>query len=376
MPHTHVCLVSEQPIPNLTTVLQFKPDKVVLLTTKEMRRQTARLGKIISSKKIKVDVRDILPYDVNNVAAVCGQIIDECADCDVSLNITGGTKISTLGAYQEFYTREKPIYYVNTRDEKILQIAPKETKASIEVVIPISEYLAAYGFNIEKHVKNVEVMYKRKAATDALVDLAIDKPWLIGSLNGAFPSDIENAQYPLEIPLADNELRTVFAVISKVLPVQSAGGRSYMIAEQDTARYLRGIWLEEHVYLTAKELGASEVKMGVEGKWEAPGKHTPKNEFDVLIAKGVRLFMVSCKTSNPNRKKHEEDKEAISKEYLYELDSLSDRALGLFGKRMLISARPITDEYVKKRAEVLDISIIDGKNLRSLKENFRQWLSK
>ena len=27
----HVCLVSDQPIPNLTTVLQFKPDKVVLL---------------------------------------------------------------------------------------------------------------------------------------------------------------------------------------------------------------------------------------------------------------------------------------------------------------------------------------------------------
>ena len=66
----------------------------------------------------------------------------------------------------------------------------------------------------------------------------------------------------------------------------------------------------------------------------------------------------------------------MGKEYLYELVSLSDRALGLFGKRLLASARPINDPAVKKRAEILKVHIIDGKNILNLRENLRQWLQR
>lgn len=51
MRRIHVCLVSDQPIPNFTTVLQFKPDTVVLLKTKEMEEK-ARLFEDVLKRKI------------------------------------------------------------------------------------------------------------------------------------------------------------------------------------------------------------------------------------------------------------------------------------------------------------------------------------
>ena len=68
--------------------------------------------------------------------------------------------------------------------------------------------------------------------------------------------------------------------------------------------------------------------------------------------------------------------EAVGKEYLYELDALGDRALGVFGKKMLASARPVADDYVKSRAEDMKITIVDGKNIATLKDNMKQWLNK
>lgn len=127
--------------------------------------------------------------------------------------------------------------------------------------------------------------------------------------------------------------------------------------------------------MMSKKVKDVEVWMNIEGQWDITGKYPPKNEFDILIAKRNRLFYISCKTTNPDRKMLNAE-ESIGKDYLYELDSISDQALGLFGKKMLLSARPVTNDYVRKRAEVMKIDLIDGKNLSTFKENLKQWLSK
>lgn len=138
--------------------------------------------------------------------------------------------------------------------------------------------------------------------------------------------------------------------------------------------YLKGFWFEEYVYMTAKALNPDEIKLNVRGKWVTTGQHSPKNEFDVMLSKGNRLFYISCKTANPDRKK-EDDTEGVGKDFLYELVSLSDRALGLFGKRMLASTRRVNDPAVRERANILNVNLIDGKNIATLKENLKQWLN-
>lgn len=374
MKKVHVCLVSDQPIPNLTTIFQFKPEMSILLYTKDKIAQKDRLEKVIKGKGMGVEAREILPYDMGNVIDVCERLVNDCSSCEMSLNITGGTKIGTLGTFQVFYTHGKPIHYVDTHDNVIIQVSPSESKLPIDVRIPIKDYLAVYGFNVEGFAESEELIYARKALTEALRNLAVDYPFSVGALNKAFPENLDRVQFPINISVSDKEFLKRLPMLEKTGIARSKSSSVLSVPDLGSAKYLHGLWFEEYVYMAAKYAGADEVKMNVEGKWDAGSRTPTRNEFDVLIAKGDGLHYISCKTANADRKDGEG--EAIGKEYLYELDSLSDKALGLFGKRMLASARPVADTYVKERAKVLGIDIIDGKNIVTLKENLRSWLSK
>jgi hypothetical protein len=376
MKNIHVCLVSDQPIPNLTSVLQFKPDSVVLLTTDDMQEKAEALKGVLNKKGFRVDLRLIKAYDINDVISVSESLIDEFRGCKVTLNITGGTKIGTLGTFQAFYTAGKEIFYVDTKDNKILKLFPEKEQADypIKVSVPIADYLSVYGFQINSYVEDDSYILKRKDFTKYLAYTVSYKPYLIPEINSALHGYDWKSALPITVRLPKDD--KLFNYLDLLEGVEKKDHGRIQISQSDSLMYLKGFWFEEYVYMEAKALVASnEIKLNVKGKWLTKGKNPPKNEFDVMFSKGNRLFLISCKTSNPDRKT-EGDEEAVSKEYLYELVSLSDRALGLFGKRLLASARPINDPAVKKRAEILKVHIIDGKNILNLKKNLLQWIQK
>jgi len=375
MSHIHVCLVSEQPIPNLTTVLQFEPDKVVLLKTIEMEEKASLLEDVLKKKKIDVRSETIEAYDINNVIAISESLIDRCKNCKVSLNITGGTKIGTLGTFQAFYTRGKEIFYVNTKDNKILKLFPENEQLEIPIKINISitDYLAVYGFQINSYVKDDGYIFKRKELTDYLADTILTKPHIIPAINTELHRFNEKSPLPISIKMPDD--KKLLGLIDMLDGISKQNGNRINISNHSSLMYLKGFWFEEFVYMAAKSLEPDEIKLNVKGKWITKGQHPPKNEFDVMLSKGNRLFCISCKTANPDRKV-EEDEEGVGKEYIYELVSLSDKALGLFGKRMLASARKVNDLAVRERAKILKVDIVDGKNIATLKRNLEQWLSK
>lgn len=56
-----------------------------------------------------------------------------------------------------------------------------------------------------------------------------------------------------------------------------------------------------------------------------------------------------------------------------QVDTLSDRAGGLFGRPLLVSARRLRDSD-RERAKKMEIGLIDGSDVLALKENIRRWL--
>ncbi len=374
MKHVHVCLVSDQPIPNLTTVLQFKPDTVVLLKTKEMDEKAMFLEKVVKEHHIDVTSMKIEAYDISNVIDISNSIINYFKGSDLSLNITGGTKIGTLGTFQAFYTAGKPIYYVNTKDNKILQLFPESEGGEIEIKISISisDYLAAYGFLVDSYVKDDSYIYRRKELTNYLAGTIDTNPKIIPAINGALHIYNKETNFPISINLPKDD--KLIKMIELLDGVRRKGNGDIEISTLDSLMYLKGFWFEEYVYMIVKSLKPDEVRLNVKGKWVTKSQDSPKNEFDIMFSKKNRLFYISCKTANPDRK-IDESGEVISKEFIYELDSLGDKALGLFGKRMLVSARQINNLMIKERARILNVAIVDGKNINTLKENLRQWLN-
>lgn len=375
MSHIHVCLVSDQPIPNLTTALQFNPDKVVLLVSKEMTEKAEILGSVLGKRGFEIETISIDAYDINDVISVSESLINKCKSCEVTLNITGGTKIQTLGTFQAFYTREKSIYYVDTKNNQILKLFPESEQAEypITISIPIRDYLATYGFSVNACLQNDSPVYKRKDLTNYLAHIASRNDRTIGAINHALHNYDKKSPLPITVEMPkDDKLQQLLLTLDDV---EKGKRDSISINSHGSLRYLKGIWFEEYVYMTIKKLGDSEVLLNVEGKWISKGAKPPINEFDILISKQNRLFYISCKTANPDRIIHDSE-ESVTKEYLYELLALGDRALGLFGEKMLASARPVTNDYVRKRAEVMKIRLIDGKNIATIKENLKQWLNK
>lgn len=375
MSHIHVCLVSDQPIPNLTTALQFKPDVVVLLTTSDMKEKAELLKGVLSGKGFEVRSKMIEAYNINDVINVSEALIDECRGCEVTLNITGGTKIGTLGTFQAFYTANKNIFYVDTRDNKILKLFPESEQAEypISVSVSISDYLAAYGFQLTSCAEDDNYIRRRRDLTTYLANTVAFKPHIIPAINSELHKFDQRSPLPVAARMPKDD--KLFQYLELLDGVEMKDNGRFEIANHDSLMYLKGFWFEEYVYLVATTLAVGEIKLNVKGKWLTKGQHHPKNEFDVMFTKGNRLFLVSCKTANPDRKEYGDD-EGIGKEFLYELVSLSDRALGLFGKRMLASARRVDDPAVRKRAEILKVHMVDGKDILNLKENLRQWVQK
>lgn len=374
MNHIHICLVSDQPIPNLTTALQFRPDAVLLLYTEDVKAKKNRLKAVLSNHQIKTEERVILPYNLQNVIQVCDGVLTDYPDADLSLNITGGTKISTLGAFQVFYSANKPIWYVNTRDHQIQQVSPQTNSLPITAKIGIKDYLAAYGFSVSGWQKDEDEIQKRRPITQYLIHIATENERLIGELNRAL-FNINELQLPCMIELPGHPKMEELAKMMDQAGLAKRTGSSLTVTTIEMVNFLRGFWFEEYVYTLAVSIGVDEVKLNVTGTWDADVKRPPANEFDVMIAKGTQVALISCKTAYPDRTEKGE-KEAVSKEFLYELNSLSDNALGLFGKRMLASARPISNQYVRDRASVMRLELVDGKNILTLKDKLQSWLSK
>jgi len=66
--HAHVCLISDQPIPNLLPLLSEQPGQAIFLVSPQMAAQAERLKKVVQSHGIRVAMRKISAYYFDAVA--------------------------------------------------------------------------------------------------------------------------------------------------------------------------------------------------------------------------------------------------------------------------------------------------------------------
>jgi hypothetical protein len=100
-----------------------------------MKEKSEMLSNVLKNRGFETENVSIKAYDINDVISVSESLINKCKSCEVTLNITGGTKIQTLGTFQAFYTREKSIYYVDTKNNQILKLFPENEQAEYPIIV-------------------------------------------------------------------------------------------------------------------------------------------------------------------------------------------------------------------------------------------------
>lgn len=379
--NTHVCLVSAQLIPNVLPVLRERPERVVLLVSADMRERGRILERIFRDRGLRVFVHDIPPYDLEGALSVCRGVLETYgADGAVTLNVTGGTKVAALAAYQQFFFDSRRIIYVDTEHDRILELGEHPGGAPLsENLLRVGEYLACCGKRMRPSAeerRGEDEAWRDRDVTARLCRLLLADPPMLRTLNGVMaepgrsrpPYVVDFASYPA--------LRTeLFELLTRSGLARRGEGGALLVETEAVRAYLNGGWLEEHVFNTVRGLRVPglDCRLNVHVEWRggaSVSREPTTNEHDVLFTHRNRLHVVSCKTSGLDRASALFPK---GKEALYELDSLSRNVGGSHARALLVSAHRLRPEDLR-RARELDIAVFKGTDLLTLKERLSSYL--
>ncbi|MDD5462176.1 MAG: DUF1887 family CARF protein [Methylococcales bacterium] len=371
---THLILVSAQPIPNLTPILDdtLRPNKVVMLVSPDMQERSKALEKIYKERSISVE-RCLIenPWDAAHISDRILDLLTQYPQGGIALNATGGTKLMSIAAYDAFRSCELPVFYVHPEHDRLIWLWPKLPDVDLSGRLKLKDYLTAYGAGTVERPKITGVTEPLRRLTRQLLT-NIDRyagdlgafNYLAGQANNSrLTSQIEAG--PLSRPLLW-ELLELFVAAG----LCEINGHSLRFIDEDARFTANGGWLEMHTYALClnlkKALDIQDIACNITVNRLAAGHTVVKNELDIGLIKSNRLHLIECKTQQ-----FKDDKDA---DVLYKLDSLRDLMGGLQGRAMLVSFNRL-DKPSRARARELNIQLCCQTELRNLQHHLQIWLT-
>ncbi len=338
-----ITLVGEQTIPNVIFIREHPDvDRRQFISTREMERQNK--SRAIALAAGVGDAEDVILVDDDSMTDIQVRL-ERCGfdpDDHFVVNLTGGTKLMSIGAYAFFSGRRSDMYYLPGGRNLVRRVHPPAGAGAGEEIaitsrLSVGEYLTAHDIRIVHQrassdflMKDVEWLdghfhasaegrYLRHAG--ALYELRerSRKPWVhIHNVDG-----LPEYLHEIRFPVRNDEL------------------------SRDQVQFLIGGWFEEWIFhLFRQRLGLSPADL-------VPGitirRNKAENEFDVMLTIDNRLVVIECKTwvhANDFR---------LLRDAMYKLAALK-RDYGLFVTAMICTLSDFSEMTAEKRQEIEDRS--------------------
>lgn len=375
-----LCLVSRQTLQNLLPILHYHPQRVFFLSTREEDASRIALEAVLRERGILCEAPVYVDaYDPGHVAHACAALRDRLRGTPLWINLTGGTKVMSLAAYRVFAQTDCEIIYTDTPHARVLVLhpegrAPEPLRADLDIStyvranghVVTSRPLPSWGTHpslsafIGQHLMalapflwTLRGRLSQGSALYARLPFVRQRGKGLQSLKGRPLLGLTAEAERLLAWGKDVGLIQRFRVTSDFVELA--------LADAPARAYFCGGWLEEYVEGVARDGGFDHVARGVSLRWNERSAEE-KDELDVVILHRYRLHVLSCKTG------------AYYKDHLYELESLSKRAGGLFASATLVisderrSVRPT----LRTRLEELRVSLWTAEDLSHLADRMRQ----
>ena len=323
MTNHHLCLVSNQPVPSLTPLIDPKlgVTHATLIAAPDRKLNAEWLKIALTKHGIQSDL--ILLRDGYNLPTLRKEFAGIAArhPAGVTVNLTGGTKLMTLAAWEAFNRAEDRLYYVHVRHDRIDWLHPADLPThAISDRVKLDVYLAAHGLEL------LEPGLQRQAIA---------------------PAHYQNLH-------------------TRALKMHALRGPSRTHAAAG------GGWLEELVFEEIRRLAEEDNKIhDVARQFRINyGMHYQgrlSSELDVACLRDNTLYLIECKTGQAGVGGN-----AISA--LFKLAELSDTLGGMRGRGIFVSTEAVSVE-VHQRARQLGIVAIDRPCLADLPRHLRQALN-
>jgi hypothetical protein len=155
-----ICLVGEQPIPNLLPVRARRPAHVTLLYTSTTERHARNLETLLAGECSVVPCQ-VPPYDIQAAASAIEQLVAQQGwqAAGLLLNLTGGTKLMGFGAYHAAQRLgARALYLQSEGGESVLyehSFRPEgvrlEARSVLNSLLTIDDYLRVHGLDEYDH---------------------------------------------------------------------------------------------------------------------------------------------------------------------------------------------------------------------------------
>lgn len=382
----HVCLVSAQAAPNLFPMADknFKPKEVILLVSNVMEKNAENLAKVLQSYNIKVQTEklsDVFSFEKMENEII--NILSRYEDKNIALNVTGGTKLMAIAAQNAFSMAEKPIFYIDSDENRIVSITRDANKNHIpdlemNAEVKIDKYLEAYGNKVLDEQKPSNDHQWIDIAEEFILRQDFYKN-CIPTLNWHFANAEKN-----KLKSEYNKYETSYETDQFFKTLDNIGIINFNSKEIDFVnnerhRFLGGGWLEDYTYLLLKDIKViTDIRCNLNvanSKYIPTEKSTSKNnlgnqnEFDIAFLAKNKLHIIECKTQLMGKQGG-----LKADDILYKLETLKDYG-GLMTKKCLVTYFEVPPA-VQNRAKSLNIKIIQSKDLLRLKSIIQDWIAR
>ncbi|SDK15394.1 Card1-like endonuclease domain-containing protein [Billgrantia gudaonensis] len=402
MPHLHVALVSERPEITLIPLLQLRPERVILVATRQRRPVAERL-EILLGRELPVTTElrriDDLPcHDPQLVHAFANELADELvrlqattAELTVSYHLGDAPRLTALlfqhalqrcqadgidvdltaGALYRLGTGQDPQAFETLAIEPLLDCdlyllanGYKRTQArsdhatwreAAESRRPLTRYLAHHADRLGELLAELAALVRGDSGQPVIVDDAAEGPVL----------DPDARYQRLSLPPAFPETDALSRLAEAgLIEWSNRSPRRLGFVSLLAAQYLSGQWLAEYVWLCARDAGM-EAHCGAH-LLDLSGRHNDAPAvLDVLALHHNQLLMIACPPF-PARPS------GGPCNALHDLHALTDHTAGLAGTRLLVSAGPL--DTARQRANRLGAAVMEGNVLKRLPVRLVQWL--
>jgi hypothetical protein len=360
-----VSLISDQTIPNILLIRELPDiDRYIFITTQEMEKKEKtgcimNAAEISKEKTIKIEVTEDSLVDIREKLNQCNFEDDD----EFYINLTGGTKIMSIGVYNFFKERKSEIYYIPIGRNIYRKIFPevKNKEANINYRINITEYLKGYG--IETVNRKDESSFVRPANyTEYFFDMwqTADSRFfeILQSLR-----DVRDRK-----SININNFDGLAPVLSRINFECVQPGE---LLKKEIG-YLTGGWFEEYIFHMLKS--SLQIQEGFIAADIHIKRANVENEFDVMFTHENALHVIECKSSVFDTR----SRKNILNDSMYKLAALG-RDFGIRVKSYLVTLsrkgkqkNHIKDAFID-RSKLLGIKIIDRDALlqKSIHQIFR-----
>lgn len=380
--NVHVCLVSHQAAANLlpTQDPELKPERVVLVVTRAMKRQAENLKIVFGESGIAVEQFEL--SDEQRFDCIEDELVELATRLEgqnVSLNITGGTKLMSVAAQSVAQSADWRMFYVSVDTDEVIWVGNKESeRRRLQEQLRLRHYLRSYGFEIASEVTQASVLPEQQDLMQTLVSQVASLEDALTMLNG-LAQDAENRKKTSvqmdKWQLDSLSLNTLLRHFSQAGMLNVQGEKIKFVNEQ-ARDFVKGGWLELYAMRTVNQLsGELTIRdKALNLQVQEVGEQT-RNELDIAFMARNRLFVMECKTGRIDRPRghasHPEPPKA--NDALFKLSANCRRMGGIGTRGMLLSYRKLGPAELQLAAS-LSIKVVAGRQLNQLEAEIKKWV--